>query len=225
MAEPNQEPQSLNAGIVAALFVALFIASLLPVTLLVSNTHFPSPLQPPSEITAYFQAELNKVRICAFLQFCSAIVFGVFTSIMVSRLWYHGANAVGIVIALFGGLATSFFVALSSLVQWTLTQVGVSDGSSVTLMSYHFLVVAGGTGFSVPFGLFVAAIAISARTMRLLPKWLIVFGVIVGIIGELSVLSLIVPNAIHLVPLTRFPGFIWMIFAAFKLQGHRVASA
>ncbi len=120
-----------------------------------------------------------------------------------------------------GGLATSFFVALSALAQWTLTQAGVSDGASVTLALYHLLVVAGGTGFSVPFGLFVAGISISAGAMRLLPKWLVVFGIIVGIIGELSVLSLVIPDAIHLVPLTRFPGYAWMIFAGFKLPNYK----
>lgn len=98
-AEANSEHTGLNPGFFATVFVALFIASLVPVTMLVSDTHFPSPLQPANEVVAYFQAETSLVRICAFLQFCSAIFFGIFTAIMVSRMWYHSANAVSVVIA------------------------------------------------------------------------------------------------------------------------------
>jgi hypothetical protein len=53
--------------------------------------------------------------------------------------------------------------------------------------------------------------------MRLLPKWLVVFGLALGAIGELSALSLVVPQALFLIPLTRFPGFIWLIAAGFAL--------
>ena len=37
-------------GIVAVVFTVLFLASLLPVTLLLSETHFPAPFQPPIEL-------------------------------------------------------------------------------------------------------------------------------------------------------------------------------
>jgi hypothetical protein len=43
-------------------------------------------------------------------------------------------------------------------------------------------------------------------------------GIVLGIIGELSALSLIVPQALFLIPLTRFPGFVWLILAGFKLS-------
>jgi hypothetical protein len=53
--------------------------------------------------------------------------------------------------------------------------------------------------------------------MKLLPKWLIVFGLALGVIGELSFFSLVIPSALFLIPLTRFPSFVWLIFAGFKL--------
>ena len=93
----------LHPGIVATVFILLFMASLVPVTLLMSDKHFPSPLQPPAEILAYFQTELSKVRITAFLQFCSAMVFGVFAVAMVNRIWSYRANLLNVLIALFGG--------------------------------------------------------------------------------------------------------------------------
>jgi len=39
----------------------------------------------------------------------------------------------------------------------------------------------------------------------------------VAIFGETSCLTLIFPGALPLIPLTRFPGFVWLIFAGFKL--------
>jgi hypothetical protein len=42
-------------------------------------------------------------------------------------------------------------------------------------------------------------------------------GLALGIIGELSALSLVIPSLLFLIPLTRFPSFIWLILAGFRL--------
>jgi hypothetical protein len=44
-----------------------------------------------------------------------------------------------------------------------------------------------------------------------------VFGFVLPIVGELSWLNLEFPKALFLVPLTRFPGFAWIIAAGFAL--------
>jgi hypothetical protein len=72
-------------------------------------------------------------------------------------------------------------------------------------------------GFSVPMGLLIAGICIPAAFRKLLPKWLVVFGLMLAVAGELSALSLVIPKALFLIPLTRFPGFIWLIAAGFAL--------
>jgi hypothetical protein len=218
--------QGPNPGMVAAVFMLLFLASLVPVTLLVSKTHFPSPLQSPAEVVAYFRAEAAKVGICAFLQFGSAIPLGIFTATMVSRMRFHGTKAAGITIALFGGFMAALFVALSALIQWVLARPGIADDGTLT-RALHFMVYAiGGPGYSVPLGLLIAGLSIPAGFMRLLPRWLVVFGVILGITGELSALSLVLPGALFLIPLTRFPGFVWLIAAGFKLPSRmRTAAA
>jgi hypothetical protein len=136
---------------------------------------------------------------------------------MVSRMRYHGTKAAGATIALFGGFAAALFVALSALIQWVIAQPGIAADATLT-RALHFMIYAiGGPGYSVPLGLLIAGISIPAGFMRLLPKWLVAFGVVLGIIGELSALSLVVPGALFLIPLTRFPGFVWLIAAGFKL--------
>jgi hypothetical protein len=214
-----------NPGVVALVFTTLFLASLVPVTLLFSKTHFPAPDQSPEEIVAYFRGESAKVRVCAFLQFASSIPLGIFTATMVSRLRFHRADAAGVTIALFGGLGTSFFMGLSALVQWTLGQPGIAVNDELTRALYFLLFATGGVGYSVPLGLLFAGISIPGASMQLLPRWLAVFGVTLGVIGELSSLSLIVPGALFLIPLTRFPGFVWLIAAGFKLPRSRTGGS
>jgi len=210
-----------NPGFVALVFTALFLAGLVPVTLLVSETHFPSPLQPAEEIVGYFRVESAKVRFCAFLHFAASIPLGIFTAAMVSRLRFHHSSAAGVTIALFGGLAASFDMALSAMVQWTLGQPGIADNAELARALYFLLFAAGGPGYSVPLGLLLAGLSIPAAAPRLLPRWLVVFGLALGFIGELSSLSLVIPRALFLIPLTRFPGFVWLIAAGFKLPHSR----
>jgi hypothetical protein len=216
---------SPNPGILATVFTTLFLASLIPVTLMVTDTHFPAPSQSAEEIVAYFQSEAAKVRICAFLQFCSAIPLGLFTAVMVSRMRFLGVRAAGVHIALFGGLAASLFVALSALIQWALAQPGIAANSELTRALYYMIFAIGGPGYSVPVGLLFAGISVSAGFLRLLPRWLVVLGVALGAIGELSAFSLVIPGALFLIPLTRFPGFVWMIAAGFKLPKSATVSA
>lgn len=75
----------------------------------------------------------------------------------------------------------------------------------------------GGAGFSVPFGLLAAGLTIPAAFMKLVPKWIVGLGLAVAICGELSWLYFMLPGALPLVPLTRFPGFVWLIAMALVL--------
>jgi hypothetical protein len=214
-----------NPGVVAVAFTVLFLASLVPVTLIVSETHFPSPLQSPEEMVAYFRSEAWKVRICAFLQFGSSVPLGIFAATMASRLWFHGAKAAGVAIALLGGLAASTFVAISALAQWTIAQPGIAEDAALTRALYFLIFSTGGPGYSVPLGLLMAGIGVTAGMRRLLPGWLAVSGVALGVIGELSSLSLVIPGALFLIPLTRFPGFVWLIAAGFGLSSSRAVES
>ena len=80
---------------------------------------------------------------------------------------------------------------------------------------------AGGPGYTVPLGLLCAGIAVPALFSGLLSRRLAWMGIALGAIGALSWLSLVIPGALPLVPLTRFPAFVWLAWAGFRMPASR----
>jgi hypothetical protein len=216
-------PQSLRRhagpplGPVAISFALLFLAGLYPVTVFGGLPYFPGPWESATTIVTFFQARPAAVLLCAFFQFGAAIPLGIFTAATVSRLQFLGIRAAGPFIALFGGFATVFNLLASAAMLWTLAHVGVTHDPALVQALYWLMTAFGGPGYSVPLGLLIAGIAIPAAFTRVLPRWLIVSGLAVAACGELSWLNLITDRALFLVPLTRFPGFVWLIAAGFAL--------
>ncbi|HJZ79536.1 MAG TPA: hypothetical protein VKD91_04300, partial [Pyrinomonadaceae bacterium] len=179
--------------------------------------HFPGPWESAEVISAYFQGQPRAVLLCAFFQFGAAVPLGIFTATVVSRLRFLGVRAAGSHIALFGGLMTAFNLALSALVIWVMAYPGIAQDVSALRPLYYLTFAVGGVGYSVPLGLLFAGISIPSGVFKLLPKWLVVFGLLLAACGELSWFSLIFPKLLFFIPLTRFPGFIWLIIAGFML--------
>jgi hypothetical protein len=208
---------------VAVVFAVLFNAGLYQVVTFTGGPHFPGPWESGDTIAVYFQAHAADVCRCAFLQFGAAIPLGIFTATIVSRLQLLGIRVAGIHIALFGGFATAFTMMVSSMTLWVMAWPGIASNSDVLRALYYLMFALGGVGFSVPLGLLIAGVSIPAAFMKLLPKWLIIFGLAVAIAGQLSWLNMITPRALFLIPLTRFPGFIWLILAGFMLPKSKSA--
>lgn len=164
-------------GIVAIVFVVLFLAGLYPVTMFGGQPYFPGPWESADTIVTFFQNRSSGVLATAFLHFGAAIPLGIFTATVVSRLQLLGVRAAGAFIALFGGLATAFTMIVSSSILWTMAQPGIAQDRTLVQALYWLDQALGGSGFSVPFGLLLAGISIPAALMKLLPKWLIVLGI------------------------------------------------
>ena len=76
-------------------------------------------------------------------------------------------------------------------------------------------------------GLLIAGISIPAAFLKLLPKWIVVFCLLLAVGDELSWFNLVFPQVLFLIPLVRFPGFIWLMATGFALPktSARTASA
>jgi len=208
---------SPHLGVIAVIFTVLFLAGLYPATAFGGLPHFPGPWEPPDVIINFFRARPGAVLACAFFHFGAAIVLGIFTASIVSRLHFLGVRAAGSFIALFGGLATALDMVAEASVLSVMAHPGVVENGSLVVALYYLQIAFGGVGFSVPLGLLFGGISIPAAFMRLLPKWLIGLGLFLFAIGELSSLNLISAPALFLIPLTRFPGFVWLIAAGFAV--------
>ena len=204
-------------GIVATIFVLLFMAGLYPVTAFGGKPVFPGPGESLDVILAFFQARASAVLLCAALQFGAAIPLGIFTATIVSRLRFLGVRAAGTEIAFFGGLATALNMMASSSVLWTMSYPGIAQEPALLQALYRLTFALGGPGFSVPFGLLIAGISVTAGFNKLLPKWIVILGLMLAVMGELSWLDILFPKVLFLIPLTRFPGFVWLIAAGFAL--------
>jgi hypothetical protein len=205
----------------ASMYTILFLAGLYPVTVFGGQPYFPGPWESAEVITAFFQARPTAVRICAFLQFGAAVPLGIFAASAVSRLQFLGVRAAGAFIALFGGIATAVMMMAASAALWVMAQPGIAEDRAVLQALYWLVQGLGGAGFSVPFGLLAAGLSLPAAFMKLVPKWIVVLGLAVAICGELSWLYFMFPGALPLVPLTRFPGFVWLVAIGFALPATR----
>jgi hypothetical protein len=172
-------------------------------------------------MVAFFDARSAAVLACAFLQFGAAIVLGLFTVSVVSQLKYLGVKAAGTGIALFGGLLSAFNIMAGTIFLWTMTYPGIAQERQLLHALYRLTFAFGGIGFSVPCGLLFAGVSVTSGIYKLLPKWIVILGLIVAVIGELSWFEMLTPRVLMLIPLTRFPGFVWLIAAGFALPKTR----
>ena len=204
----HRGPSLLAVGTV---FAGLFLASVLLATVLAGGEHFPSPFAP--DAADWFSRHRTALLVGAFLQFGASIPLGIYTATIVSRMQFFGLRVAGVHIALFGGLSASFFLALSALIQWVLAQDGIAVSGVPARTLHHLAFATGGFGHVVPLGLLLAGISVAAGLTRRLPRWMMVFGIVVAAIAELSSLGLVFPTAMVLLPLARFPALVWIVCA------------
>lgn len=205
----------------AVVFTALFLISLVAGAMLSGGAPFPMPFGATPESLRYFADHATAVRVAAFLQFGAAIPLGIFTATAVSRLRFLGVDAAGVTIALFGGLGASFFLATSALVGWVLASPGVADVTASARVLQLLAFATGGPGHVVPLGLLLAGVSLAGGLKRLLPRGLMWFGLVLAAIAELSTLTLIVEPAAFLLPIARFPAFVWIIWVGLTLPTRR----
>ena len=217
----SQRHPSPPLGPVALAYTLLFCAGLYNVTYFAGKPYFPGPWEPTQNILTFFQARPSAVMLCCFLQFGAAIPLGIFTASAVSRLRFLGVQAAGATIALFGGFATAIGMLENSAVLYAMARPEVYHAPALMVALYYFGFHLGGPGFSVPFGLLMAGISIPALLYKLVPRWIAILGIVLAVIGVLSWLDILFPQALPLIPLTRFPGFVWIIAMGFALPSAR----
>jgi hypothetical protein len=203
--------------LLALVHLALFAGGILAVTAFAGGERYPSPFEDEGMARAFFAANDGAMRANGFFHFASAIPLGLFTATIVSRLRFLGVRAAGELIALFGGLSAALALMLSGICGWVLSDgavvQSVAAARALQLLAFAF----GGPVFVALFGLLVAGVSVTCGFRRLLPRWLLAFGLGIAVVAELSTLTLLVPALVYLIPIARVTGLLWLIATALKL--------
>jgi hypothetical protein len=203
--------------LLATVHLLIFASGLVAAAMLRHGARFATPFSSAEELRAFLALSPTAVRVSNFFLFGSAVPFGIFAVTVVSRLRFMGVRAAGTNITLLGGLIATFALILSGGVGWILSVPEVL-ASEPTVKAVDFLnFLLGGVVFAVGFGLLAAGVSVTCYFMRLLPRWLIAFGMLLALTGELSSLSLVAYPANFFIPITRYLGFIWMFSVAIAL--------
>jgi hypothetical protein len=210
--------------LLAMVHVLLFVAGLVAAATLRHGAPYVTPFAPAEALRSFLAQSPMAVRVSSFFLFGSAVPFGIFAVTTVSRLRYLGVRAAGTNIALLGGLIATIALILSGSAGWILSLPDVLASAPVVKAISFLNFLLGGVVFAVGFGLFAAGVAVTSHFMRLLPRWMVVLGILVGVTGELSWFSLIAFPANFFIPITRYLGILWMLSVAVALTKDRGAA-
>jgi hypothetical protein len=205
--------------LVAVAFVLLCLASLITNVMVAGGTLTPSAYPPLDLLQDHYTRAPAVLRLSAFFAFGASIPFAVLVAAMVSRLLFHRISVAGVHVALVGGVIAAVFMALTALATWALTHPGFDPA---VLRVTQQLAIACDVGHAAGLGLFLAGIAIPSLAFGLLPRWLSWLGVAVALVAELSVLTLILPVAVILLPLTHIASWVWLLLAAIMMPGKKL---
>src|ERR1700678_1877985 len=204
--------------LLAIVHILVFVAGLVAAATLRHGALYVTPFASAEDLRSFFEKTPTAVRVSNFFLFGSAVPFGIFAVTIVSRLRFMGVRAAGTNIALLGGLIATIALLLSGIVGWILSVPEVSASAQVVKAIFFLCFLFGGAVYAVGFGLLAAGVSVTNYFTRLLPRWMVVLGMLLAITGELSSLSLIAYPANFFIPITRYLGLIWMVSVAIGMK-------
>ena len=207
--------------LLAIVHILVFVAGLVAAAALRHGASFVTPFAPAEQVRQFFAQSPTAVRVSNFFLFASAVPFGIFAVTTVSRLRFMGVRAAGTNITLLGGLTATIALILSGITGWVLSVPEVSGSAELAKAIFFLCFLFGGAVYSVGFGLLAAGVSVTSYFMRLIPRWMVVLGMLLAMTGELSSLSLIAYPANFFIPITRYLGLIWMVSVALALTKNR----
>lgn len=171
----------------------------------------------PANAVAYIAAHGASMQWGSFFELGSAIPLGIFIATVVSRLRFFGVRAAGESIAFLGGTCATLMLLLSALSGWSTTRPGIAEVPGTVRVLEAFAFLGGGPGFVVALGLFLAGVSIPAGLHKMIPRWLMVLGIVIAAACELASFSLVNFNMVYCIPVGRFLSVIWMFGVALTL--------
>jgi hypothetical protein len=221
MTEATSRFRGPSLILLATVHIVLFASGIALGAALRHGASYVTPFAPAEQLRLFFAQNPTAVRVSSFFLFGSAVPLGIFAVTTVSWLRFLRVRAAGANIALLGGLTATIALFLSGIAGWLLSIPEVSASIPMVKAIDFLNFLCGGVFYAVGFGLLAAGVSVTGFYMRLFPRWISALGMLVALTGELSSLSLIAFPANFFIPITRFVGFIWMLFVAIALTRNR----
>lgn len=181
----------------------------------------PNPLGDDATVVDHYRHHGSSAQAGGICLFAASVPLLIYSATASARLRQLGITAPGATIALAGGVTASAMLSLSALLGWTLSRPAVAANDALLHGLSVLSFLTGGVAHIVPLGLLLAGMCVPALIVKLLPRSVAWTGLIIGVIAELSSLSLVWAPLAILLPIARFPALIWLVVAGAALPTHR----
>ncbi|HEV7651176.1 MAG TPA: hypothetical protein VGP26_23755 [Actinophytocola sp.] len=211
--------QDAGSGLVTpAILSAGFFAVSLVIGVVFGGSVYSSPFADDGKIQAFYTDHGTLVQFVAFFQFAAALTLGVFVAALWARLRALAPGYATLTYtAVIGGGMAATFLALNSVVQWSMSHPAVIESAPVRRGLHYLFFGLGGFAHVAAIGVFVGAVSLVALRARLLPGWFTAASLLFAGLGVLSTFTFVTESTTLLIPLGRFPTLIWQVAIAFML--------
>ncbi|MFE1547513.1 DUF4386 domain-containing protein [Streptomyces sp. NPDC058718] len=206
-------------GAVALLAGSLSYAAL-TAAYVVTNRATPQPDTPGGEIlSAYVRDNGTTISLGAFLLLVAAVLLVPVTTTLAPLVRRgkgqdHRAAAATV---LAGGVLAGGALASSAALTWTLGRLPQEAPAALARALADLSFLAGGLGYAVSFALLAAGTGLAARRSGLLTRACATTGLVVAAAGLAAPLTLLALDFGYLLPVVRFGGTAWLVWAAVAL--------
>lgn len=172
----------------------------------------------PPEFLDYAQEHGTAINVGSFLTLAAAVSLAVASAVFYRGLRERGAGTAGPAVALVGGALASSCLVLDAMFFWAGGRLpGDADPFLARALS-DLSFLSGGIAYAAMFGLFAAGLAMAGRHDHVLPRFLVWVGLLIGLVAALSTLTLLGDVFRYLLPVVRFGGLVWLLFAAAEFK-------
>ncbi|MFI6418072.1 DUF4386 domain-containing protein [Streptomyces sp. NPDC050842] len=192
----------------------------------VTNRSTPQPDTPGGDILRdYVRDNGTAINLGAFLLLVAAVLLVPAAATLAALVRRgqgqgqdHGAAAATV---LAGGVLAGGALASSAALTWTLGRLPEEAPAALARALADLSFLAGGLGYAVSFAFLAAGTCLAARRSGLLPRACATTGLVIAAAGLAATLTLLALDFGYLLPVVRFGGTAWLVWAAVALVRSR----
>ncbi|RKT83468.1 hypothetical protein SAMN05421805_10546 [Saccharopolyspora antimicrobica] len=203
------------------LLAATLAYAVLTVAYVVANSSTPQPSASGDDLLRYYVHDHGTAIDLGVFLLVAAAVLMVPIAAFLARLVRREQSAAGAATAFAGGLLATAALASSAALAWTLGRLPEQSPAALARALADLSFLAGGLGYAVSFALLAAGTCLAVRGNRLLPRACATTGLAIAAAGFAATLMLLVFGFSYLLPVVRFGGTAWLVWAAIALVRSR----